>query len=180
MELLTSHKDCLILEMWTSIEETLRNNDRGSRSITCRTALQLGHWVMNHRRVSDLLQGVFLLELRIWIPGRVFMRDSTDLGEVFSLCAIPKYSVRIEACKNNWDGELLHVLSASVRKVLGISWTFVLAKLVLHQLGCELHRAGPVRPAALDRSRLHLLKANDHDTVCSTRSYQRSRHVKAG
>lgn len=84
-----------------------------------------------------------------------------------------------EACQGEEVDELFHVFPSGVRKVLCISGTFVLAELVLHHFSGQLHWAGPVRPAALDRSRLHLLKANDHNAVCSTRTNKCSRHVES-
>lgn len=47
---------------------------------------------MNHRRLEDLLERVFILELRVGVALGVFMVDTSDFREVFILGTIPEGS----------------------------------------------------------------------------------------
>lgn len=74
---------------------------------------------------------------------------------------------------------LLHILSASIGKVLSIPWAVVLASSLLHQCGGKAHRTWPIRPDTLDAARVHLLEANGKNTICRSISDQRPGQVQA-
>jgi hypothetical protein len=74
---------------------------------------------------------------------------------------------------------LLHVLPASVGKILSIPGTVVLASGLLHEISGKAHRARPVRPPALDAAGIHLLKANYKHAIGCAVLHQRPGEVQA-
>jgi len=60
---------------------------------------------------------------------------------------------------------LLHVLPASIGKVLSIPGAVVFASSLFHEIGGEPHRTRPVGPNTLDAARIHLLEANNKDAI---------------
>lgn len=73
---------------------------------------------------------------------------------------------------------LVHILLSSIPKVLSVPGSVVLATSLLHDLGRQAHWTWSVRPDTLDRTRTHLLKTDDKDTIDSIVSDQSSGKVK--
>ena len=53
--------------------------------------MKLCERLVDHGRLDDLFEGVFVLELGVGVVLRVGVVDATDLSEVFQLGAIPEY-----------------------------------------------------------------------------------------
>lgn len=87
-ELLARDEDGLILEMRACIEECLGNNDGGGSSIRRRATLQLSERFVDLGRLKNLLECVFVLELRVWVALRVLVVDTSNLGKVLCLSAV--------------------------------------------------------------------------------------------
>jgi hypothetical protein len=83
-ELLSGHQDSLTSQVRLAVKEFLRDNDRCSGAVAGRTALQLGERVVDHRRLLNLFESIFLLELSVRVPLRMLMTDPRDLREVLS------------------------------------------------------------------------------------------------
>lgn len=77
-ELLAGDQDRLVAQVGFVLEEFLRDDDGRSCPVACRAALQFRQGVVDHGRVGDFFQGVFLLELGVGVPLRVLVADSCD------------------------------------------------------------------------------------------------------
>src|SRR5690242_18649923 len=91
--------------MWSCVQELLADKDRCTCPVARWAALQLGQWVVDHRRLLNLLQRVYVPELRIWVLLAVHMRYSRNLSKITRLSTI-----------------LLHILFSSVGEVLCVGW----------------------------------------------------------
>ena len=137
--------------MRSLIQEPLANNDRSTRSITRRRALQLRQRKVDHRGLLNLLQRILLLELRIRVPLTVLVADPRNLCEIASFGTL-----------------LLHVLFAGVGEVLRVGWRLVDSAGFGHHAHAETHGGWSVGIDGFDGAGLHLLEADYEDAVyCS-------------
>jgi hypothetical protein len=108
---------------------------------------------------SDIILGQILQHRTSWLIRAISVKSSA-----FAPYLIPISSWCSSSTKVRFD-ILLHVLPASIGKVLSIPRTVVLAPSLLHEISGKTHRARPIRPDTLDAARVHLLKANNKDTI---------------
>jgi len=73
---------------------------------------------------------------------------------------------------------LLHILPPSISKILSIPRRIKLASRLLHERGGKTHGTRSVRPNALDTARVHLLKADNKNTIRRAVLYERSGEVQ--
>ncbi len=76
------------------------------------------------------------------------------------------------------EGLLLHVLATSVTEHLGSAWCVRDSTSLGHHLSSRASWVLTIIPERLQGARVHLLKANNHDTVCATMANDISRQVK--
>lgn len=88
-EALAGDEDGLALELGAGVKEGLRDEDGGGGAVGRGAALQLCEWLMDHGRLHDLLERVFVLELRVGVVLGVCVVDASDFGKVLKLGAVP-------------------------------------------------------------------------------------------
>lgn len=162
-EALASDEDGLGLEVWSGIEEVLGNQDSGSSTIRGWAALKLGEWRKDHWCVHDLLLGVNILELGVWVALGVLVVDASDLCEIWSLSSV-----------------LLHVLTTCVSEHLGCAWGVGDTAGLGHHTASGAGRVLAVVPERLERSWVHLLESNNHHAVSSSVRDDITGEVKTG
>lgn len=81
----------MFLQVWSRVEEVLRDNNSGSTAIRGWAALQLGQRLVDHGCLHDLVEGVFGLELGVGVALGVFVVDAGNLGEVLILSTVPVF-----------------------------------------------------------------------------------------
>ncbi|KAB8670408.1 hypothetical protein FH972_026321 [Carpinus fangiana] len=160
---LAGDEDGLLLEVRPGVEEGLGDEHGGGAAVGGGAALQLGEGLEDGGRVHDLLVGVLLLELRVGVALGVLVVDARNLGKVFLLRAV-----------------LLHVFAAGVAKLLrgkgGVGHTTRLLDHLTEGAG----RVDTIVPVRSQGAGVHLLKANDQDTVSSAVLDQVAAHEEAG
>ena len=87
-EALAGDKDGSGFQVRASVEEGLRNENCCRAAVGGRTALKFGKRIVDHWRGEDLVEGIGSLELRVWIPLRVFVVDMGDFGKVGCGCTV--------------------------------------------------------------------------------------------
>jgi hypothetical protein len=92
---LPGNQNGLLLQVRTSIEERLRNENGSSTTIGSRAALELSERRVDHRSLENLVQGVDVLELRVWVSLGMLVVHTGNLSEILRLSAISKRPVSI-------------------------------------------------------------------------------------
>lgn len=160
---LTGDEDGLALKVWAGVKELLGDENSGSTTIAGWAALKLGKGLEDHWRVHDLLKGVFLLELRVWVALAVLVVDTRDLSKVLILSTV-----------------LLHILAATVAEQLGSSGSVGHTTSGLHHVTGELARVRTVLEESLEGTWEHLLETNDHDSIGLATSDHGASEVETG
>ncbi|KFX92965.1 hypothetical protein V490_05049, partial [Pseudogymnoascus sp. VKM F-3557] len=128
-----------------------------------RAALELGERAEDGGGVQDLLLGVDLLELGVWVTLAVLVVDAGDLSEVLVGSTV-----------------LLLVLDTGVTEHLGGTGGVGDTASLDHHVGGGTGRVLTVVPEALEGTGVHLLEADDEDTVSATVGDDITSNVQTG
>lgn len=150
-EALARDEDGLGLEVRTGVEEVLRNQNSSSSSIRGWAALELGERSKDHRCVHDLLLGVNVLELGVWVALGVLVVDARDLSKIWCLSSV-----------------LLHILATCVSEHLCGAWGVGDTAGLGHHAASSAGWVLAIVPKRLKRSWVHLLESNNHHAVSSS------------
>lgn len=162
-ELLACDQDGLRLKMRPLVEEFLRNHNHGGAPVRGRATLEFRQGGVDHRRLHNLFQGVFILELGVWVSLAVLMVDPGNLCEILGFCAV-----------------LLHVLATGVAEELSGAGRVGNSASGFHQGVAGSGGVLAVVEIGLETAGGHLLEANDEDTVGSAVSDGLSGHIETG
>ena len=109
--------------MRTCGEEGFGDNDGGGTAVGSRAALKFSEGRVDASGLEDLVEGVDVVELGVWILSGVGVVDTGDFGEVIWGGAVSIVGGRWLAKVKDWLGGdlmilLLHILSPRIPKQL--------------------------------------------------------------
>ena len=123
---MAGYEDGAFFQVRARVQEVLGDEDGGGAAVGGRTALQFREGGVDHWRLEDLLEGVFSLELRVWVAFAVLVVYAGDFCKVLCFGSIPGMMLvrmmtqigRYRYVKLIVGLRLLHVFTPSVSELL--------------------------------------------------------------
>ena len=161
-EVLAGDLDGLGAEVGMRGEEGFGDEDGGSAAVGGGAALEFSERGVDGGGGEDLVKGVDVAELRVWVVRAVGVIDSGDLCEV-----------------GRFRPVFLHVFPPCIPKHLRCTGRVRHASRLFHHIARLLRRIGPILEERLQAPAEHLLEPNNHNTVGDTMAHHVASHVQA-
>ena len=172
------------------VEEGLGDDDGSGAAVGGGTALEFCEWGEYGRRGEDLVEGVDVTELGVWVFGGMEVVYACYFCKVFRCGSISASSISSVSIRDytGWRYVQLdasqtrpfHILPPRITKHLHCPRRVIRnAPRLLHHLTGRARRIGSIPKGALQPPGRHLLESHNHNHIRHTMAHHIPRHLQA-